>query len=53
MKVILVDDEKGILDGLQILIECYIPECKVIGVAHSGLEGVKLIQERKPDIVPL
>nr|WP_275984182.1 response regulator [Paenibacillus hamazuiensis] len=47
----MVDDEAGILDGLQILIECYIPACKVVGAAYNGIEGVKLIQEQKPDIV--
>ncbi|WP_284646469.1 response regulator [Paenibacillus silviterrae] len=51
MKVILVDDEKGILDGLRVLIKRYIPACKVVGVAFNGLEGVKIIQEQKPDIV--
>ncbi|GLX66326.1 response regulator [Paenibacillus glycanilyticus] len=51
MKVILVDDEKVIVDGLKKIIERYIPECEVIGVAYNGLEGYKLIQKRKPDIV--
>jgi two-component system, response regulator YesN len=51
MKVILVDDEKGILDGLQLLITRYVPECKVVGTAYNGLEGVAIIQEQKPDIV--
>jgi len=51
MRVILIDDEKGILDGLRLLIERYIPECKVVGVAYTGLEGFKIIQEQKPDIV--
>ncbi|WP_240416057.1 response regulator [Paenibacillus periandrae] len=51
MKVILVDDEKGILDGLQLLIKRHISACKVVGVALNGIEGVKLIQVLKPDIV--
>jgi two-component system, response regulator YesN len=51
LKVILVDDEKGIVDGLKIVLKRYIPECEVIGEAHNGLDGFRLIQKRKPDIV--
>lgn len=51
LNVILVDDEKGIVDGLKKIIERYIPECEVIGVAYNGLEGFKLIQKQQPDIV--
>ncbi|MBP1966842.1 response regulator [Paenibacillus aceris] len=51
MKLILVDDERVIADGLQKMISRYIPECEVIGVAYNGLEGFKLIQKRQPDIV--
>jgi two-component system response regulator YesN len=29
----------------------YIPECEIVGVAYNGLDGVKLILERQPDIV--
>ncbi|UKS26941.1 response regulator [Paenibacillus sp. HWE-109] len=51
MKVVVVDDEKGIVEGLQKMIGRYIPECEIAGVAYNGLEGAKLIQERQPDIV--
>jgi two-component system response regulator YesN len=51
LKVFLVDDEKGIVDGLHKLIGRYIPECEIVGVAYNGLEGARLIQERQPDIV--
>ncbi|TVY07912.1 response regulator [Paenibacillus cremeus] len=51
MRLILVDDEKGIVDGLKKMIGRYLPECKVVGVAHNGLEGVKLIQKLQPDVV--
>lgn len=51
MKIILVDDEKGIIDGLKIIIKRYIPECEVIGEAFNGIEGVKLILGHQPDIV--
>ncbi|WP_426452449.1 helix-turn-helix domain-containing protein [Paenibacillus sp. S-38] len=51
MRVVLVDDEKGIVDGLQKLMGRYIPECEIAGVAYNGLEGAQLIQACKPDIV--
>ncbi|WP_276322121.1 hypothetical protein [Paenibacillus thalictri] len=44
MKVVLVDDEKGIVAGLQKMIGRYIPECEIVGVAYNGLDGAKLIQ---------
>ncbi|BFT74437.1 response regulator [Paenibacillus sp. P36] len=51
MKVILVDDEKSIVEGLKRMVNRYIPECEVIGTAHNGLEGFKLIQTLQPDFV--
>jgi Response regulator containing CheY-like receiver domain and AraC-type DNA-binding domain len=51
MKAFIVDDEQGIVTGLKKIIARYIPECEIIGTANNGLEGVALIQEKKPDIV--
>jgi len=49
--VILVDDEKGIIDGLQVIMRRYLPECQVIGCAYDGAEGCRLALELRPDIV--
>lgn len=51
MRLILVDDEKGIVNGLKKMINRSIPECEVIGTAYNGLEGFQLIQKLQPDIV--
>ncbi|WP_026342102.1 response regulator transcription factor [Paenibacillus fonticola] len=51
MKLVLVDDEKGIADGLKKIISRYIPDCEIVGTAYNGLEGFTLIQNRQPDIV--
>ncbi len=51
MKMILVDDEKAIVEGLKFMINRYIPECEVVGVAYNGADGVRLIQKLKPDLV--
>ncbi|MDP4098177.1 helix-turn-helix domain-containing protein [Paenibacillus sp. P96] len=51
MKMMIVDDEKGIVDGLHKMIGRYVPECEMIGAAYNGLDGFRLILERQPDIV--
>lgn len=49
--VVLVDDEKGIIEGLKIIIHRYLPLCKVIGCAYDGMEGLQIIRNLQPDIV--
>ncbi|RTE06673.1 response regulator [Paenibacillus whitsoniae] len=51
MKIFLIDDEKGLVEGLTKLIGRYIPECEVVGHAYNGVEGAALIMENQPDIV--
>jgi len=51
MNIFLVDDEMGIVEGMKTVIRRHIPECEVIGIAHNGLEGARLIQDAQPDIV--
>ncbi|CQR57820.1 response regulator transcription factor [Paenibacillus riograndensis] len=51
MRLVLIDDEKGIVEGLKKIIGRYLPECKVVGEAYNGLEGFELIQRLRPDIV--
>jgi len=51
MKIVLVDDEKGIVDGLTKMIGRYLPECKVVGAAYNGAEGFRSVQQWRPDIV--
>jgi len=49
--VVLIDDEKGIIDGLKVLMSRYLPECQVIGSANDGNDGYRLVLEKCPDIV--
>ncbi|MDR6881944.1 response regulator [Bacillus sp. 3255] len=51
MRLILVDDEKGIVNGLKKMIGRSIPEVEVVGAAYNGLEGFQFIQKLQPDIV--
>ena len=49
-KVVLVDDEPIIVEGLSRSVEWEKWNCKVVATAHDGLEGRKIIEEVNPDI---
>lgn len=51
MTVLIAEDEDIILKGLVHLIDWKSMGCKVIGQAHDGEEGEKLIKALRPDIV--
>ena len=50
-KVMIVDDEPIIVEGLSRSIAWEKWNCKVAATAHDGLEGKKIIEEIHPDIV--
>ena len=50
-KVVLVDDEPIIVEGLCRSVAWERWNCKVVATAHDGLEGKKIIEEVNPDIV--
>lgn len=50
-KVLLVDDEPIIVEGLSRSIAWDKWNCRVVATAHNGMEGKRLIEELKPDIV--
>ena len=50
-KVVIVDDEPIIVEGLQKGIEWSKWDCEIAGTASNGLEGVELIKEVKPNII--
>lgn len=49
--VVLVDDERLILEGLSRVMKWRELGCEVIGTAQDGREGLELIRRNKPDIV--
>jgi len=49
MKILLVDDNRLMLEGLQNLLEAH--NIEVAGVAHDGLGSVALAREVKPDVI--
>ena len=50
-KVMIVDDEPIIVEGLSRSIAWNKWNCKVVATAHDGLEGKKSIEEYRPDII--
>jgi len=50
-KVVLVDDERIIVEGLRRVLPWETLGCSVVGTASDGVSGVELIRQMKPDIL--
>ncbi|MBA4686314.1 MAG: response regulator [Candidatus Galacturonibacter soehngenii] len=50
-RVLIVDDEPGIAEGISFLIERLMPECQVIGITFDGQQGIQKALSLKPDII--
>lgn len=50
-KILIVDDEKNIAEGIGFLIGKLVPECQVVGIAFSGDEGIAAAKAKHPDII--
>lgn len=50
-KVVIIDDEPIIVEGLSKGVNWAEVGCQVIGTAYSGEEGLKLIRDASPDII--
>lgn len=50
-KVLLVDDERIILEGISTLIQWNDFDAQLIGTARNGIEALQFIKEQQPDIV--
>ena len=49
-KILICDDQKIVCEGLQTIINAD-PDLEVIGITHNGAEALKIIPEKKPDLV--
>ena len=49
MKVLLVDDNRLMLEGLQNLLDAH--NIEVAGVAFNGLESIEMAREVEPDVI--
>ncbi|MBO7357695.1 MAG: response regulator [Lachnospiraceae bacterium] len=50
-KVVIVDDEPIIVEGLSKAIKWDDYNCTVVGFAYNGVEGLELIKKESPDII--
>lgn len=50
-KVVIVDDEPIIVEGLTRSIDWGKWDCKVVATGNSGIDGLKMIEQEKPDIL--
>lgn len=51
-KVLIVDDSKVIQEFLAHLLSSD-PDIQVVGIASSGIEAIKLVREKKPDVISM
>lgn len=51
INAIIIDDERHSCDALKMLLAKCCPQVEVIGICHSGEEGIKKINELKPELV--
>ena len=50
-KVVIIDDEPIIVEGLQRAINWEQWNCEVVGVAYNGIQGLEEVKSKKPDIL--
>jgi len=50
-KLLIVDDEISITEGLNLIVKRNIPECEIVGIAYNGIEGYELAMRVRPDII--
>lgn len=50
-RVVLVDDESRIVEGLRKVVQWEAYNCEIVGTADSGVTGTELIRREKPDIL--
>lgn len=53
MKIVIVEDEAPIRNGLAKMLPKLHPDCEVAGTAEDGLKGLQVIRETRPDLVIL
>lgn len=51
LKVVIADDEERICQLIQALVDWDAMEMQIAGIAHNGLEALKLVEELKPEIL--
>ena len=50
-KVVIIDDEPIIVEGLSKVLDWESVRCKIVGTASNGQEGLELIRRLRPDLI--
>ncbi len=53
LKLIIIDDELDAIESLELMIQNFIQNAEIVGTARTALDGIKLINQKKPDVVLL
>lgn len=51
IKILIVDDEEYIRDGIELKIERYIPDVRIIGKAGDAHQALEAVKDHHPDII--
>lgn len=51
IKAIIIDDEASARKSLELAITDFCPQVSIIGIADDSLKGLKMIQQKNPDLV--
>jgi two-component system LytT family response regulator len=51
MKTVIIDDEKDAVNSLELILNEYCSDIAVVGKAHTLIDAIKEIQNKKPDLV--
>ena len=51
IKVVLIDDEAGAIESLQLMLEKHCPQVNIVGFAHDIHEGYEVISEKQPGLI--
>lgn len=51
LKILLVDDEKTVLDGMEFLLKKHFPNHNIVGKVQSGTDALELVQNNSVDLV--
>ena len=50
-RVLIVDDEPNIVEGIQTMLNRDMPFCSVVGLAYDGTQAIDMAMALKPDII--
>ncbi|MBI5541358.1 MAG: response regulator transcription factor [Bacteroidia bacterium] len=50
-KIIIIDDEQGAIEAIETILRDFCPTLEIVATSNLPVEAIKLINEKKPDII--